>query len=84
METAQDTWRTRGYPTIDWDGLPARLERHQDVISYIIKGQESFYRNVYEDKIRKGTGRTLVQSLAMGEEAGSETGYYGSRGAKVM
>ncbi|MCJ1352829.1 MAG: hypothetical protein MMC33_002813 [Icmadophila ericetorum] len=84
-ETAHDTWRARGYPEIDWGELPARLENHQDVVSDIIKGQESFYRNVFEEKVRKGTGRTLVQSLMdMGEEAGSETGYYGSRGAKVM
>lgn len=85
-QKAHSDWKSRGYPTIDWPNLPKRLQRHHKVMEDILSGrQESYYRNVLDEKVKNGKTRTIVQDLMnLSEKAGSETGYYGSRGAKVM
>ncbi|KAL9119625.1 MAG: hypothetical protein Q9187_003825, partial [Circinaria calcarea] len=85
-QKAHSDWKARGYPIIDWPNLPKRLQRHHTVMEDILRGrQESYYRNVLEEKVKDGKTRTIVQDLMnLSEKAGSETGYYGSRGARVM
>ena len=85
-QTALSTWQSRGYPAIDWVNLHTRLGTHQDVVDNILKGRrESFYRNVLEEKVKSGKTRTVMQELnTLSENAGSNTGYYGSKGAKIM
>ena len=85
-QKAHSDWKSRGYPSLDWPNLPQRLERHHKVIEDILRGRrESHYRNILEGKVKDGKNRTIVQDLMnLSEKAGSETGYYGSRGARVM
>ena len=85
-QSALFEWKSRNYPDIDWINLNIRLERHNHIIEDLLKGRrESFYRNVLEEKVKNGKARTIMQEMnTLSEEAGSDTGYYGSKGAKLM
>ena len=85
-QTARDKWVERGYPNIDWDYLPRRIEQHETLVEGILVGKkQSHYRKVLEEKLQSGKRMTFGRSLASSDETGdSQTGYYGSRGAKMM
>lgn len=84
--TAEEEWQAKGYPIIDWPFLHMQVKIHSEAIDEILKGERfSFYRNAYEDYLKREKHRTLQQSLLQG--GGIEDfspGYYGSRGAKIM
>ncbi|MCJ1243042.1 hypothetical protein MMC30_000238 [Trapelia coarctata] len=86
--SAQETWHSRGYPTIDWAGLPTRLSKHHDLILSIIKNttpKPSYYRTVFYQKVATGINRTALQAFTrMDEDGCAEMGYYGSKGAGIM
>ena len=86
VKTAEEEWEKKGYPKIEWDFLSMRLKFKHDEIDELLKGNTfSYYRNVYEDFLKREKHRTLQQSLMQG--GGIEDfspGYYGSRGARMM
>ena len=84
--TARSKWEERGYPDVDWDYLPRRIEQHETMVEAILVGKkQSHYRKILEAKIKSGRKMTFVRSLVSSEEdGGCQTGYYGSRGARIM
>ncbi|RSM16300.1 hypothetical protein CEP52_000335 [Fusarium oligoseptatum] len=77
-ETAMDTWRERGYPHIDWERLERRFGDHRAYLSRVIDGKRSHFRDILEEKIETGQGRSLKK------EGNLNPGYYGPRGGKLM
>ncbi len=84
--TAEEEWKTKGYPTIDWPFLHKLVKIHREAMDEILKGERfSYYRNVYEDFLKREKHKTLQQSLIQG--SGIEDfspGYYGGRGKRIM
>ena len=86
IRSAENEWKTRGYPTIKWHHFERTLSKYESAIGEILHGRsKSFYRNVLEDQIKSGVNRTLRQGLLSGSGwEGLCMGYYGSKGARVM
>ena len=63
-----------------------QVKIHSEAIEGMLRNEEfSFYRNAYEDYLKREKHQTLQQSLVRG--GGIEDfspGYYGSRGARIM
>lgn len=83
---ADAEWQKRQYPNINWQNLKDRLEKHHSKLEDILKRRNaSFYRNAFEDLMKKRNDRTWKQALMNGEAIeDTSTGYYGTRGAKIM
>ncbi|PNS21834.1 AP-1-like transcription factor [Sphaceloma murrayae] len=82
--SAAETWRTAKYPDVDWEDLETRLQRHGKRIEEVLDGtRESVFRKELEEKVKMRKSRTVKK---MGEEGGTvgKTGYYGSRGGRIM
>lgn len=81
-QSARETWKSRNYPTIDWDSLSARVARHDDLVSRLLEqGSRSFYRDLLAENVKAGRNRTLLKTAV------SESiipGYFGPRGLRVM
>ena len=86
IHSAYDEWREKGYPDIAWDDFDKRLDMYHDRIEMLLDdNQSSYYRNVLEDKVRKGKNRTLRQALIQGDGMeGLVPGYYGTKGGKLI
>lgn len=84
--TADSEWEAKGYPKIDWQHFDERLAWFHRDLDEILQGKRpSFYRNAFEDHLKSGRNRTLLQALSHGSGIeGLVPGYYGSRGAKLM
>lgn len=78
-KSAEDAWRTRGYPEIDWDGLSTRLTNHYTMLNDIINGGSSHYGTLLIDKVKEGKNRTLLKA-----EDSLTPGYYGPRGLRAL
>lgn len=78
-KTAEATWKTKGYPTINWDTLGSRLSRHDKFIRRIVNGEDSHYRSLLAARVSKGQERTLRKT-----ERSLAPGYYGPRGMRAM
>ena len=63
-----------------------QVKIYSEAINEIFKGERfSYYRNAYDDFLKREKHKTLKQSLLQG--GGIEDfspGYYGSRGARIM
>lgn len=77
-QTDRDVWKSRGYPSIDWVDLPARISIHFDELEDIINGQPSYYRTQLAEKIEAGKARN------MNHEGNLTPGYYGPKGGNIM
>ncbi|KAL8964235.1 MAG: hypothetical protein Q9183_004596 [Haloplaca sp. 2 TL-2023] len=86
IRSAEQTWRSNGYPEIDWQQFTGRLPQYEDAMAGILNGtRRSFYRNVFEEQIKSGNNRTLQQSLMSGSGwEGLNVGYYGTKGARIL
>lgn len=86
IRSAEETWRAKGYPEIDWKRFPQRLPNYDAALSSILNGTDrSFYRNALEDDIKRGVNRTLKQALMSERDSeGLRRGYYGTKGARMM
>ncbi|KAF1981428.1 hypothetical protein K402DRAFT_364714 [Aulographum hederae CBS 113979] len=89
--TAEETWKARNYPSIDWDALPLRMEEYKARLQGVLDlSIHSHYRAALQNRLKTGKQkRTLKQ--AMDDVAGDKDstnhltpGYYGARGAKAM
>ncbi|KAL8663903.1 MAG: hypothetical protein Q9202_003452 [Teloschistes flavicans] len=86
IRSAEQVWKTRGYPSIDWHDLVERLPGYEDKMVEILNGcRRSFYRNAFEDQVKSGMNRTLQQSMMSGSGwEGLNVGYYGTKGARIL
>ncbi|KAL2758764.1 hypothetical protein ACRALDRAFT_1080457 [Sodiomyces alcalophilus JCM 7366] len=78
-KTAEETWKTKGYPTINWDTLASRLSRHDKFIRRIVNGETSHYGSLLAARVSKGQERTIRKT-----ERSLAPGYYGPRGMRAM
>lgn len=77
--SADEIWRSKSYPEIDWMRLPDRIDTHNDLLLEIIDGSRpSFYRAKLADNIEAGRDRALKK------EENLNPGYYGPRGFNLM
>ncbi|KAK3675740.1 hypothetical protein LTR78_004381 [Recurvomyces mirabilis] len=84
---AQLEWNERGYPRIDWPGLPARLKqrKHTLRLKSIMSGElESAFKKSFEEKVKTGSKTLLQAATSTKEQMGTTAGYYGPRGETVM
>ncbi|KAL9024814.1 MAG: hypothetical protein Q9196_006239 [Gyalolechia fulgens] len=86
VRSAENVWREKGYPTIDWHGFQTRLPKYDVALSSVLGGTcSSFYRNVFEDQIKTGANRRLKQAVLSGDALeGLNMGYYGTKGARII
>ena len=72
LRTASEKWKAQGYPDIDWAVLNDRLNFHHAALEELIRcKRNSFYRNVFEDSLKRGkTQSSVVQSWARSGEKG--------------
>ncbi|CAL8575236.1 hypothetical protein XPA_001171 [Xanthoria parietina] len=83
--SAQEVWRKRGYPCIEWNEFQGRLPKYEDaMIGVLNRTRRSFYRNVLEDQLKSGK-RTAKQLMMVGDEQqGLKMGYYGTKGQQIL
>lgn len=82
---AQDAWRDRSYPKVEWESLLSRLEKHRDRIRDILDGSAaSHYRQEVEKKVRLGKTKTAMQTWSLRTGSGASVGYYGAKGGNIM
>ncbi|KAI4248593.1 MAG: hypothetical protein L6R42_009243, partial [Xanthoria sp. 1 TBL-2021] len=66
--SAQEVWRDKGYPSIEWKEFQARLPKYGDAMIGVLNGtRRSFYRNVLEDQVKSGK-RTAKQFMMGGDD----------------
>ncbi|KAH8675485.1 RTC4-like domain-containing protein [Xylariales sp. PMI_506] len=79
-KTAQDTWKARHYPEIDWENLTLQFTKYQSALDDILQVRcPSHYASLLNEQIEKGKARTLLKS-----DDSLIPGYYGPRGLRVM
>lgn len=83
--SAQEVWRDKGYPSIEWKEFQARLPKYGDAMIGVLNGtRRSFYRNVLEDQVKSGK-RTAKQFMMGGDDQQSlKMGYYGTKGQQIL
>lgn len=79
VRTAEDEWKYKDYPKIDWIRLDARISKHHAFIRKLINGQASHYRTVLSEKINAGQDRSLKSTTS-----NLIPGYYGARGLRII
>lgn len=86
IRIAEQEWKEKGYPKIDWANFDRRLEKLHPLIEDILAEKKpSYYRNAFEDRISRGQMKTLKATLFDSVTMeGVLPGYYGSRGARAM
>lgn len=82
---AEQLWKDRGYPSIDWETLYERMDKyHGNMKRLLEKPQESHFRREMEKRERDGRSRTLMQHMKNEGFEGISLGYYGTRGLGLM
>ncbi|KAF2234497.1 hypothetical protein EV356DRAFT_532807 [Viridothelium virens] len=87
--SAMEEYRIAGYPEIDWNTLPGRLQLHHEHINNVLdRKEDSWYRKRLEEWAKSGKQRTLRQTaIATNDESSLHKfvpGYYGTKGARLM
>lgn len=85
--SARKEWKRRGYPDIEWDDLPQRIQGYASVLDDILKGKRrSFFRQQLEHSVKAGgrRNRTAAQAMALGGLDEASPGYYGPRGSRIL
>ncbi|KAJ9267673.1 hypothetical protein DTO021C3_7318 [Paecilomyces variotii] len=84
-ESAEQEWRDKGYPTIDWEGFDERIRGHFAALEKILTPDcHSFYRNILDGEMKSGKAKNFRLSLAGEGLENMSCGYYGSKGAGKM
>jgi len=78
-KSARETWISKGYPEIDWDGFDSRLDRHDSRLRRILNGEPSHFAQILQEHIKSGKERTLLKSKHI-----TGPGYYGPRGMRLL
>ena len=51
---AEETWRERDYPRIEWNVLKDRCREHDEIIRRLLNGEESHFRRRYQGIVDRG------------------------------
>lgn len=78
-KSAEETWKDKGYPQLDWNRFETRIGKHHDFIEALILGKVSHFGTEHKEKIKTGQNRTLFTT-----EDYPTPGYYGLRGMSLM
>lgn len=84
---ALEQYDKQGYPTIDWNFLPNRIQEHRRRLLGIVHGEFAYpsqYRDGHAARMEAGERRTLRKQMQESDFLDTKTGYYGSRGRRVM
>lgn len=88
---AQETWRDRSYPVIEWAGLDRRMRRHNAFLIDVLNDRKpSHYRQALRGKVKPRTKgiqqawNASKDAKDLGSRPGASVGYYGPRGEKIM
>ncbi|MCJ1309168.1 hypothetical protein MMC25_002824 [Agyrium rufum] len=87
QESAKRIWNEKGYPKIIWPSFARRLASHKERMREIVELQRpSYYRARLWNSIRSDEKRSAVSAIQILQTSIDEglTGYYGTRGARVM
>ncbi|PWY72357.1 hypothetical protein BO70DRAFT_431737 [Aspergillus heteromorphus CBS 117.55] len=85
QSSAEQEWKEKGYPTIDWEGFDARIERHfADLEKVMVPDSKSFYRNILDGNLKSGQAKNFRLTLDGEGLENISCGYYGTRGAGKM
>jgi hypothetical protein len=77
--SARKAWGDKGYPEIMWHDLRSRIGGQLDFLKRVLEGKPSYYRDVFDQKVKAGQNKTLLKS-----QENLTPGYYGIRGLRVM
>lgn len=78
-------YKQKGYPEIDWELLPARVENYHSQLIALLKGDvESHYRDSHAQKAEAGERPNVREMMASNADLETKTGYYGPRGRRAM
>lgn len=86
IRDAQETWKQRGYPTIDWSTLPTSpsLQTHiKSLVPLIRRKSPSQYLSTIDAAISAARGNTSEINRVF-DVTNVHHGYYGPRGAKII
>lgn len=84
-ESAEQEWRDKGYPTIDWERFDERIRGHFAALEKILTpDSHSFYRNILAGEMKSGKAKNFRLTLAGDGLENMSCGYYGSKGAGKM
>lgn len=78
-KSAQENWKSKGLPEIDWDTFESRIVEHHEFLKSLVEGQSSHFGELLRQKIKTGKNRTLLKT-----DDYLSPGYYGPWGARVM
>ncbi|KAG5929433.1 hypothetical protein E4U42_005900 [Claviceps africana] len=78
QKTAEEVWRQKEYPKVEWDSLDRRFALHRDRLLAVINGRPSHFRTIHEKNIECGKARSMKK------EGNMNPGYYGPRGFNIM
>ncbi|TPR01514.1 DAD family protein [Aspergillus niger] len=85
QSSAEQEWREKGYPEIDWDTFDERITRHfADLETIMVPESASFYRNSLDTALKTGQAKNFRLSLDGDGLEKISCGYYGTRGAGKM
>ncbi|GLA43208.1 hypothetical protein AnigIFM63309_000936 [Aspergillus niger] len=85
QSSAEQEWREKGYPEIDWDTFDERISRHfADLETIMVPESASFYRNSLDTALKTGQAKNFRLSLDGDGLEKISCGYYGTRGAGKM
>lgn len=83
--SAEKEWKSKGYPTIDWDTFDERIRSHyDDVAKLLVPECSSYYRNLLDSAMRSGKAKNFRLTLSGGGLEDISCGYYGTRGSGKM
>lgn len=83
--TAEKEWKTRGYPTIDWDTFDERISGHYDDLAKLLVPEcSSYYRNLLDSAMKSGKAKNFRLTLSGDGLEDISCGYYGTRGSGKM
>ncbi|KAF2836497.1 hypothetical protein M501DRAFT_987226 [Patellaria atrata CBS 101060] len=82
---ALDEYRSKGYPTVDWDNLESRLQQHRDHLLLVLdRVRDSHFRSRMDKKVDSGKERNILKSIDTEHGEALTPGYYGRKGAKIF
>ncbi|KAM5443702.1 hypothetical protein MferCBS31731_001476 [Microsporum ferrugineum] len=85
-KTAEEQWKERRYPAIDWESFKERIENQFSKLESILSPEsDSVYRKILKSSARDRNQQGNFRfSITNSELEKISTGYYGARGARNM
>jgi hypothetical protein len=84
QRSAEQEWREKGYPVIDWDTFDERIRGYFSALEKILVTGRSFYRNILDSTMKSGKAKNFRLTISGDGLDNMSCGYYGSKGACKM